>query len=353
MAYIFGDGFDNYPTWATGSQISCGGWTAISGGGVSTTGSNTRFSYGKALNPNGQYLWKKFDSPSSNTLYFSLTYWHNDTISLLNNAGYYVYVTLNEGSSAQITVTFKGNGSIEFLRGGINGTVIASFADAFVNLNWNHWQFKVVIDSVAGAVYVRKDGDTNNTHFMENINTQNTANAWADSVFLGNVRGYLFGVPELCDDFILFDNSGAAPNDWLGDVRAFTLFPTANDTVQFQPLSDTNYMMVDEQNMDDDGTYNYSDVVGATDMFDVDNLPVAPTAIHVVNVKVAAKKDNTQTRTASAIIDSGGTVDFSPEVRLPASYVGLVKSYPVDPNTGSSWTITAVNSVKIGYKIIS
>jgi hypothetical protein len=353
MAYIFGDGFDSYPTTATGSHIACGGWTALSSSSAQMSSSNTRFSYGKSFNANGQYLWKKFDNITSNTVYVSFAYYHTETISLSPSASYYAYFTLIDVDTEQVTVVFRGNGSIDVLRGGTNGTVIATFYDAFVNQNWNHWQFKVVIDSSVGAIYIRKDNDPTNTFSQENINTQNTASPYADSVYLGNVHGYLFGVPEFIDDFIIFDNSGAAPNDWLGDVRSFRLLPTADSTINFTPLDETNYQMINDTDQDDDVSYNYSNVVDDIDTFDIETLPVVPSSIHVVTLKVVARKDNTSARSAAGILDSGGTIDYTDTKLLPSSYTGLIKSYTTDPNTGNAWNMTGVNAIKIGYKVIS
>lgn len=353
MAYIFGDGFDSYPTGANGRQVSCGGWTGLSNTYAAMNSSVTRFSYGKSFNCNGQYLWKKFDNSSSNTVFVSFAYYHGDNLSLSPSAEYYGYFTLIDVDTPQVTVTFRGNGSIDVLRGGLNGTVIATFYGAFINQNWNHWQFKIVIDSVNGAVYIRKDNDPTNTHSQENINTQNSSNAYATDIWLGNQHEYLYGVPEYIDDFIIFDNSGSAPNNWLGDVRAFRLVPIANSTINFTPTSDTNYITVDDPNEDDDASYNYSNVVGAIDTFDIESLPVLPTQIHAVTVKVVARKDNTSARTAAAILDSGGVVDYSDTKLLPSSYTGLIKSYTTDPNTGDLWSITGINAIKIGYKIIS
>lgn len=356
MAYIFGDSFDFYPDGANvGASLLSGGWSGVSNpANIDISSTVTRFSSGKSLHTgdttNGaSYGIYEFSSSSTNTIWVTFAHYFEASFNLGRVGAFF---QLNLGTSAQIFVGFLDTGTIQVRRGAANGTVIASFPFAFSNFVWNHWQIKIVIgNGTTGEIRIRKDGDPDDTFFATNIDTQDAALDSADNIWVGNWSGYH---DSFIDDIMIYDNSGTEINDWVGDIRAYTLLPESNgDVTDFVPKTGTNFEMVDEQTPDGDITYNYSSTPGATDLFNIQDLTADPATIFAVTVNVVTKKSDAGVRKGTCVMKSGGITDEGTTTVLPSSYDSIQKTYTVDPATGNLWTKVGVNGIQAGYKVIS
>lgn len=351
MAFLFGDSFDLYSSsvdLGTGALINYGNWTGSSNSIQASVGAS-RFGTGKGITIySGHGAWKNFASNSTNTVYLAFAYKYTGGVGATNKNG---YVLLYDGATEQVTVAFQEDGSIVCLRGGLSGTVVATFTSAFTPQVWNHWQFEIVIDGVNGSVKIRKDGDPSDTYSQTGINTQNGSNSYATAVRLGANSG---AWTATIDDFLVYDSSGSNLNTWVGDTRAVILSPNgAGSSTQFTPLSGTNYSMVADTTIDGDTSYTYSSTVDATDLFATTDLSAVPAAIYALNLKVVAKKSDTGFRSFAPVLKSGATTDVGSTIALSSTYETTSQVYSVDPNTGNPWTYNAVNAVETGYKIIA
>jgi hypothetical protein len=356
MTYIFGDSFDFYPDGANiGASLLSGGWSGVSNpANLDISSSVTRFANGKSLNTGnagGGAAYGIYSFPSSSTNTIWVTFAHYFEASF-NQGRVGAFFQLNLEGAAQIFVGFLDTGTIQVRRGGSNGTIVASFPFAFSNFIWNHWQIKIVIgNGTTGEIRIRKDGDVTDTYFATNIDTQDAALDTADSIWVGNWGGFH---NSYIDDIMVFDSSGTEVNDWVGDIRAYTLLPEANgDINEFDPLTGSNFEMVDDQVPDGDTTYNYSSTPGATDLFNIQDLTADPATIFAVTVNVVAKKSDAGIRKGTCVMKSGGVTDEGATTVLPSSYDSIQKTYTVDPATGNLWTKIGVNGIQAGYKVIS
>lgn len=162
----------------------------------------------------------------------------------------------------------------------------------------------------------------------------------------------LSGVSHFADDFYILDDQGTVNNDFLGDVRIDPLLATA-DTVQadFTPIvAGDNYLMVDDPEFDEDDTYNFSDVVGARDMFQFEDMGETPKDIYAVAASIAARKSAAGTRGLQSIMTEGGNTLLGGDQRLITDY--LYKQYIEEAAPGGgSWTRAIIDAMEAGYEV--
>src|SRR5262249_39106370 len=126
------------------------------------------------------------------------------------------WITYRDGATNQCTFVFMGNGTIEFRRGDQNGTLLATVPNTFyAPFVWNHFQFRVVISTTIVTSTVRKTAAISDSFSATGVNTQSRRNPYATHVSLTGQHG-----AHWLDALLFFSGSGAAPNTWVGDVRA-------------------------------------------------------------------------------------------------------------------------------------
>lgn len=139
----------------------------------------------------------------------------------------------------------------------------------------------------------------------------------------------------------------------LGDSRVYHRLMEADETVQFTPLAGTNHEMVDESACDGDATYNSSSTIGHRDVFTVQNLDFVPSAIHGVEVFVAARKDDVADREIKYGFRND-SVDFGEKNYFLASTYTFTHKYTnKHPVTGVAWTPSEINSLRAFYELVS
>lgn len=225
MAYIIGDSFDPY---AAITDAAANYWETSASWTISST---TRFGAGQSLSTtitNATLLQKTIGS-NETTLFAAFAYRFNGAFSGTNQqAG----IQFLDSGTAQVTIIFRADGAIVVRSGGASGTVVATFTAAFSASVWTHFQIKTVINSTTGSVEIRLNGNTSDDFSATNINTRGgTSNNYATQVAV--VTSAMSGVTNIIDDLLFYSSSGAAPNDWVGDIRATWQAPTA-DTAQKQ-----------------------------------------------------------------------------------------------------------------------
>jgi len=72
-----------------------------------------------------------------------------------------------------------------------------------------------------------------------------------------------------------------------------------------------------------------------------------------VQVKAAARKDDSGTRTLATSLGSSTTTALGATTGLSPAYQYISDIFVNDPNTSSPWTVSGVNNSVFGYKVIS
>lgn len=218
--WIVGDGFDYY---GAPADLAKSVWDSYAGGVLFAAG---RFGVGQSFRfASGVVGLQKTIGSNEGTLFAALAY-YRDTAQSGTTAE--SWVQFRDGATNQCTVVFQSNGSLVLKSGSETGTVLATYPAAYGQDVWTHFQIKVVIHNTTGSITVRKNGSTTDSFSATGLNTRGgTANNYATVVLFGMAS--LGGMQRYCDDLLFYSGSGAAPNDWIGDVRALPLYPS-NDT---------------------------------------------------------------------------------------------------------------------------
>jgi hypothetical protein len=250
-------------------------------------------------------------------------------------------LAFREGGISHVSISWDGRFNIYV------GSTPVALSRSFSG-GWHHVQMKAVIHPTNGSIVLRVDG--NDEVNITNITTQNGGTGLVDNVYTAD------GDFSYVDDFFIMDGTGPYNNDIIrtGEPRVESLWPTSNgDIIQFNPLSSTNVAMIDEVGVDGDTTYNSALPTGTTDTFYFNSVSQLTGSILGVQPRVSARKENASNRAISpAIIPSTGGLYTTISGILTESYRFIQKPVEVDPGTGIPWTVSGLNMVQLGYKII-
>lgn len=221
MAWIFGDSFDFY---AASADALLGHWD---GGAITnyqlSTPANARFGVGQALNifsVNATGI-NKASGSNDATHHVVFAYRNNATAS--NSTC--LSITLYDGATAQCSINFNPFlGNITLTSGLSSGTVLATYAANLASGIWYGLEFEVTINNTTGSFKVRVNGNTADDFSATGLNTRGgTANNYANKIAILAPNGPNNTLSV--DDFLWFNTSGAAPNTWVGDIRAEQKMP--------------------------------------------------------------------------------------------------------------------------------
>jgi hypothetical protein len=264
----------------------------------------------------------------------------------------------------QISISIFSTGSFSVYRGGISNVnysgqtpLFSGFITNF-SVNWNYIEMYLLVDPASGAFTLMCNGRQIATqtglNTSNNINSANNQTVPASGVFSGMGCGALNSVAVGFDDMYFNDTTGSAPyNTFLGDVRIQTAKVNGSGTyAQFTPLTGTNWSQVSDSVVDGDASYNYSNTIGQKDTFVTTGGYINSTVFGVQIVAYARKDDAINRQLANYIISNGTEVAGSSNY-LASSYAYNKDVFVTDPHTSAPWTAGGVNSLEIGYKLIS
>lgn len=244
MTLLFSDSFDYY---ATIAEMGNGYWDAA------TTGTNAslttgRFTgsqaYGVGAITTGTVLLYK--SSGSNDQTHHIVCGFEQAVGLSGTVSG-MALTFLDGTSAQCSIVFRSDGAILLTSGAGSGSTLATYTSAFSANTWTAFEFEVTIDNTAGVFRARKNGNTVNDFQATNLNTRaGTTNSYANKLqiaFTTNTTPLNVTNTQLIDDLLWFSATGAAPNTWVGDVRAYQLMPTTDVSTQFSKSTGSTYVL--------------------------------------------------------------------------------------------------------------
>jgi len=204
----------------------------------------------------------------------------------------------------------------------------------------HHLEVKVFSDSSVGTVDIKVDGD-----LVYSGTGLNTGGA--------DITGF-YNSPN-SPYFTYYDNLFAA-DDWVGEMHIVGLSPASDFDCDFTPSTGSdNYAMVDDEASDGDATYNYSDTVDATDLFEYETYSERDDIVFVGVVTDARKTEAGPRKIKHQFLEESSLYDGE-EKTLNTSYFGtylnpyLHEILNTTPS-GAAWTSAILNDLKIGYKI--
>jgi len=234
-----------------------------------------------------------------------------------------------------------------------NNTEVDVADDALVPGVWYAIQMKIVIHATAGSMEVWVNGVQ--VLLATSIDTvPSSGTAYPEMVRFGGVCHN--GSGEYQDDLVIWDDQGAAFNDWTEgkDLRIDTLRPNA-DTAQedFTPQgAGDQYVEVDDDpDYDGDTTYNESAASGDKDRLALTTLSGTPAAIYNVRTRVVAKKTNAGAALVKVGVYSGTTEDVSAAgLALGTDYGWATHDNEINPDDSLAWEVADIDALQVQYE---
>jgi hypothetical protein len=323
MALLFMDGFD-----LADSAIK---WGNASTGNATTA--TTRFGYCLALYLNTNAFYKDITASTTTYVGFAVR---------TNGASPEVYFGGDNAATSHIRCVASPSG-LSVFRG---ATQIAIYNTPLVNSNYYYVEFAVTISSTVGSVICRLDG-------VQLINfSGNTKNGGTND----SVDRITFNVPGgggYFDDCYICNNTGGAPyNNFLGDVRVYSLSPTAaGSSTQWTPDSGSNYARVNEVPYSA-ANYVQSNVSGNRDTYALADLPGgAVTTIYGLQNNVIAKRTDAGAIAVKPAIKSNVTIAYGTSKFLGVGDVVISDLRTTDPDTATAWTVSGINALEAGMEV--
>jgi len=252
-------------------------------------------------------------------------------------------------ATTHITVALDSSGQLKVFRGTTAGTQLGSTttANTIPVATWVYVEIKVVLHDSTGSVVIHVNGAQ-----VFSVTGADTKNAGTKTVLDSFV---LFGGGSnmFVDDLYLCNGAGSTNNDFLGDIKIETLFPNGNGTTSQLTGSDgnstDNYLLVDETTPNT-SDYNGSATNDQYDTYAMSNLVTASGTVYGVVIYAYAAKSDAGAAGGAIMLRSGGTDYELTDNALGTGYQYYREVKELDPNTSAAWTISATNSVEVGFK---
>src|SRR4029077_8862713 len=220
MAWAFSDSFDLYA--AIGDELA-GYWDSGAGAGLVAG----RFAGSQAISIGTSQLTLTKSSGVNDAVHHLVCAFKQT--AALSGSTLGMYFELFDSATAQCSIVFRSDGAILLTSGAPAGTVLATYTGAVTAQNtWFAFEFEVTINNTTGGFAVRKNGAAVNDFSAASLDTQNSANAYANKLSIG-MQGAVNS--QLLDD--LFWRSDAASVAWMGDIRCFARMPVSDASVTF------------------------------------------------------------------------------------------------------------------------
>jgi len=181
---------------------------------------------------------------------------------------------------------------------------------------------------------------------------KNTANATASQVSLGH-HGTSGGATPTYDDLYICDGTGGTNNDFLGDCRVDTLYPTSDGNYsQFTPSTGSSHFALVDETTPNTTDYNDGATVGDRDSYGMGNLAALTSqTVYGVQVNAAIVKDDAGAKSAATFVRSSATDGDGAGVALGTSQAYVSQVFETNPNGSVAWTETTVNAMEAGVKV--
>lgn len=259
-------------------------------------------------------------------------------------------IKILDGATTQITLQVDTGGYIKVKR---NATLIgASAAGVITSTEWFYLEIKVKFHTTVGTVDIRVNGV--NVLSLTDVNTDESDSASCTTLRIAG--GYDNVGSTLFDDLYVCNTLGAVNNDFLGDVRIATLYPTSDgNSSDFTPSTGTDhYALVDEPQLVGDTDHNESGTVGHKDLYGMTTYDGSDTILGV-QVVAAVKNTDAGTMAVRPLSRSGATPadNEGDDFILSQTMKGAMQIWEQEPTDTVAWDASKINAAEFGLKIQS
>jgi hypothetical protein len=178
---------------------------------------------------------------------------------------------------------------------------------------------------------------------------------WNTPVAVTKSTTYYLAIDQ--DTTIVYVASVGSQTAYYSGTISYASFPTSSPSVSnvqqvynstVTVVATDNCSFVNEAQEDGTTSYVYSNSVGATDFYNVADLPGTPASILAVTTRGFGQKSDAGTRIGQMQMKSGSTTVQSGAVGLATAFTWQSRTDATDPATGQSWTTSGVNALQIG-----
>jgi len=339
MSLLFIDGFDHYVTADLVKK-----WSSVAGSPTVAAASGRRGGGALSVTAGNYYVTKTFTAGASFVLGFAFN------AALLPTANR-VMAEFKDAGTTQCDLRLNTDGTLSVTRAGTaltNGTSTNTLSIG--TYYYIEWKVTIANSISAGSCKVRVNGVDWIT-VATSQDTQATANATANSVSIGTTGA--IGTTWLYDDFYLCNSAGSTNNDFIGDCRIDTIYPTSDGNyTAWTPSTGTDHYALVDETAPNTTDYNSGAASGDRDSYGYGNLPALTSqTVYGVQVNAALLKDDAGARSAGTMARSGTTDSDGAGVALSTGQLYVSEVYELDPNTSTAWTETTVNAAEFGVKV--
>lgn len=255
----------------------------------------------------------------------------------------------NASNTFMFNLCVTTTGRLEVRSAGFAGSVLGATTNPVVSANgWYHIEMKVVIDTSAGSIEVRVEGQT-----VINLTSINTGSTPVSQVEICNDPTALsVGVSMYVKDFVVWDNTTAYNNNFLGSVIVYNLTPDADISLNWTPSTGSVGYSILDNIPPVDADYIYApDPAPSPYVCTLTDLPVDVTSVKAIMTFVrAAKSDGGDGSLQVGVIsDAGGTPTTGLGTDRPITVAQAYwrDVFQTDPDTSAAWLPSAVNAVRL------
>lgn len=351
MSLLYIEGFDHI----TPTEIAEKGWSILIGYYVSWEAPTGRFGFGKSIYFNQVLDWGVYGgSEIASTLSRVV---NNKQVLIV---GYALYPTLMSGitnhnflfldnTTIQLQVKMDLYGKLYFING--SGSILTDTLSSNIRLKFNEWNFieikATISNSISSNSCVIKINEQEVCNLAAGQDTQATANSYSTIVKFS-------GLEVAIDDFYLCDNLGSTNNDFLGDNRVATLFPSSNGNYSQFVGSDSNstdnYLLVDE-NPKNTTDYVTSYTLNAIDSYSFGNFLQTATNIKGIQVANHMIKTDVGFRKVTSLVRISNVDYLGTETAITPTWVCYTNLFELDPSINDIWQQSAIDNAEFGFKI--
>ena len=262
-------------------------------------------------------------------------------------------LSLLDAGTVQCGLTVNLDGTLSVVRGTSTAVSGGTSTYTFTAGEWVYVEWKVTIADSIGAdtCKVRVNGvDVITVATGQDLKASTAATA--NQVRLGPSTNLSTNVWEF-DDFYICDQSGSTNNNFLGDIRIDTLYPTSDGTYsQFTPSTGTSHFALVDETAPNTTDYNDGSAVNDRDSYGIGNLAALTSqTVYGVQVNAAILKDDAGAKSAAVFVRSSSTNGDGASTALGTSQAYVCQVFETDPNGAIAWTETSVNAMEAGVKV--
>jgi hypothetical protein len=289
--------------------------------------------------------WVSKNLPTADTYIAGFAYKQRGTSDSMSDTQIFAF---RDGSTEQVCLLVDTSKTSIYLTAG--GTT--RWTQSIKHGDWHYIEIKTTIHNSTGSLYLKWDGEA--VLSLTGIDTQVSGTAQITNFLLGGTGGS-YRTPNCAfDDLYVCDTSGSNNNDFLGDVRVQSIFPTgAGNTTQWTPSAGNNYACVDDTTPNADTDYVSETTTGEKDTYAFGNVTPTSGTVKGVQVLIHNRKDDAGSRTIAPVYRPVSTDYDGTAVAVLDGYTYIREITEVSPATSAAWTIAEINGAEFGVKLVS